>query len=95
MARSLRWHCCFSRMISRTLFIEILRIGIVVLRLIHYQRRHANKQARNVLGKNADRRTKVAGFVRNTWQFSTGMGGRLHPEQVAGLDRNTHFIRQS
>src|SRR5690606_12186015 len=32
----------------------------------------------------------VAGLLRNRWPESTGMGGRLGPESVAGFHRNTH-----
>ena len=30
----------------------------------------------------------VAGFVRNQWPESIGIGGRLRPESVAGIERN-------
>jgi len=30
----------------------------------------------------------MAGFKRNGWQLSPGMGGRFAPEWVAGLKRN-------
>jgi hypothetical protein len=35
----------------------------------------------------------VAGFTRNAWPDSTGMGGRIQPEWVAGLRRNTQMTR--
>ena len=35
------------------------------------------------------RRVRMAGFLRNAWPNSTGMTGRIQPECVAGLRRNT------
>jgi hypothetical protein len=37
----------------------------------------------------------VAGFVRNQWPESIGMGGRLRPESVAGIVRNMQDKRIS
>lgn len=36
----------------------------------------------------------MAGFIRNGWQLSPGMGGRFEPESVAGLARNTQETSQ-
>lgn len=33
----------------------------------------------------------MVGLLRNYWQVSTGIGGRLIPEPAAGLGRNMHF----
>src|SRR6266496_5375143 len=33
----------------------------------------------------------MAGFKRNQWQPSTGIGGRFRPESVATFARNTHL----
>jgi hypothetical protein len=32
----------------------------------------------------------VAGFLRNGWPESIGIGGRLRPESAAGIERNMH-----
>jgi tetratricopeptide (TPR) repeat protein len=34
----------------------------------------------------------VAGFDRNQWPTSIGIGGRIASESVAGFDRNPHFL---
>jgi hypothetical protein len=51
------------------------------------------KENLRTFGKIYDRENSgVAGFKRNRWQVSAGIGGRFGTEWVAGLARNTHFL---
>jgi hypothetical protein len=44
----------------------------------------------NLSGRNAPE--WVAGFLRNQWPELAGIGGRLRPESVDGMERNMHYL---
>src|SRR5713101_4919249 len=88
ICRSLTPRACFNRRTSRTFRIGALSAGIGPPLALpqrgprpRFDRRLRELQA----GLN-----RVAGFDRNGWPTSVGIGGRIASESVAGLARITH-----